>query len=138
VALLAGCAQGPGPVSVALPPAASSTSCQALGPLWPATVSGKTSRTISVDSPAARAWGEPAIIAICGYPALEPTTLDCIGVDDVDWVVQPLTDGVRFTAYGRSPTLDVLVPATYAPQPLLLPAFGAAAKALPANGRHCS
>lgn len=135
--MLAACATAPAPVTVTLPEGAAGPACQALAPLWPASVSGRPARAVSVDSPAARAWGDPAIVAICGYPALEPTTLDCLGVDDVDWVVQPIEGGTRFTAYGRSPTLDVLVPAAYGPAPLHLPAFGPVARALPTNGRHC-
>jgi len=138
VALLAACASGPASVTVSLPDAAGGPACQALGPLWPATVSGRSARPTSVDSPATRAWGDPAIVAICGYPPLEPSTLDCIAVDGVDWVVQPRSDGVQFTAYGRTPTMDVLVPSAYAPEPLVLPAFGAAARSLPANGHQCS
>jgi hypothetical protein len=94
------------------------------------------------DSPAhrdqARAWGDPAIIATCGWPALGPTTDECLEVDGVHWVVEQLSDGAKFTTYGRDPAIEVLVPAAYAPEPLLLPAFRAAARALPDNGRRCS
>ncbi len=135
---VAGCTRGPAPVSVTLPDAASSPACAAAAAAWPGTVSGMSSRTTTVDSPAARAWGDPAVIAICGYPPLSPTTADCLAVDGVDWVVQPRSDGMQFTAYGRTPTLDVLVPSAYSPESLLLPAFSAAARALPDNGRHCS
>jgi hypothetical protein len=44
---------------------------------------------------------------------------------------------VRFTTFGREPAIEVLVPHAYKPEPLLLPAFGPAAKALPTNGRTC-
>jgi hypothetical protein len=61
-----------------------------------------------------------------------------VDVDGVDWVVRPLTDGSAAVTYGREPALEVLVPAEHGPVPLLLPAFGAAARALPETGRHCT
>jgi hypothetical protein len=91
----------------------------------------------SSSSVAVRAWGEPAIIARCGLPAIGPTTDTCLDVSGIDWVAHQLTDGVRFTTYGRSPAIEVLVPRAYKPEPLLLPAFGAAAAAIPAGPRHC-
>ncbi len=85
-----------------------------------------------------RQWGDPAIIATCGWPALGPTSDQCLDVDGVDWVAHELSDGVRFTTFGRDPAIEVLVPDAYAPAPLLLPAFNPAARALPENGRTCS
>ncbi|HMT89624.1 MAG TPA: DUF3515 family protein [Dermatophilaceae bacterium] len=125
-------------VSVTLPDAATDPACAALVDRWPQEVSGLTSRPVSVSSPAARAWGDPAVIAICGYPAPAPSTAECVAVDGVDWVIQRRSDGVQFTSYGRSPAMDVLVPSRYSPEPLLLPAFAAAARSLPETGRHCS
>jgi hypothetical protein len=84
-----------------------------------------------------RAWGEPPIIARCGLPAIGPTTDPCLDVSGIDWVAHQLSDGVRFTTYGRSPAIEILVPSAYQPEPLLLPAFRAAASAIPAGQRHC-
>lgn len=66
-----------------------------------------------------------------------PTTDPCLNVSGIDWVAHQLSDGVRFTTYGRSPAIEVLVPRAYAPEPLLLPAFGAAASAIPQGERQC-
>jgi len=52
--------------------------------------------------------------------------------------VRKLSDGAAFTTFGRDPAIEVLVPQAYSPEPLLLPAFGDAARALPANGRTCN
>ncbi len=134
VALLTGCGHT---VPVHLPELADSTECQALVDRWPAEVSDLLPRDVSPASPAARAWGDPAVVAVCGQPALTPTTAACLTVDDIDWVIEPVADGTRFTTYGRTPALEVYVPETYAPEPLLLPAFGPAAGALPPNGRQC-
>ena len=133
-----GCSNpGAAPVAVTLPTGAASPSCQSLSGLWPSTVGSLKPRPVSVDSPAARAWGDPAVVAICGYEPPGPSTLECVAVDGVDWIIQRRSDGVQFTTYGRSPAMDVLIPAAYAPEPLLLPAFSAAARSLPETGRHC-
>ncbi|MGB8381821.1 MAG: DUF3515 family protein [Dermatophilaceae bacterium] len=120
------------------PANASDPACTAAGASWPATVSGLAPTELRDPSPAVRAWGDPAVIARCGVDVPGPTTLDCVSVDGVDWVVEPLSDGTRFTTYGRSPAVEVLVPKRYAPEPLLLPAFGPAAASLPETGHHCT
>lgn len=132
----AGCSDGA--VPVVLPERAADPACAALAGLWPPAISGRNPRALTVDSPAARAWGDPPIVAICGYPPPPPSTLECLAVDGVDWLIQRRSDGVQFTTYGRSPALDVLIPAAYAPEPMMLPAFGSVARALPETGRHCS
>jgi hypothetical protein len=88
--------------------------------------------------PAVRAWGDPAIIARCGVATPAPTTEDCLTVNEVDWVATPLSDGTKFVTYGRDPALEVLIPRSDVPEGSLLPAFTAAARTLPATGRHCS
>ena len=130
------------PRGVEVAPPTHQAACEPAAAAWPATVAGKDRRRVRLlrqDSRDAdvRAWGDPAIVATCGWPALAPTDKECLDVDGVDWVVEPLSDGARFTTYGRDPAIEVLVPHAYAPEPLLLPAFGGAAKALPANGRTC-
>jgi hypothetical protein len=86
---------------------------------------------------AVAAWGDPPVIARCGVSALGPTTEQCLSVDGVDWVVREASDGAVLTTFGRDPAIEVLVPDAYAPEPLLLPAFAGAARALPSNGRTC-
>ena len=125
-------------IPVTLPDGAHTAACTSLDSHWPRTVAGRESAAVEPSSPSARAWGDPAIIAICGYAAPPPSTLECIAVDGVDWVVQPRSNGVQFTTYGREPALDVLVPSAYAPEPLVLPAFGAVARSLPTTGRTCT
>ncbi|KQU70625.1 DUF3515 family protein [Phycicoccus sp. Root101] len=128
------------PEQVAAP--AHVAACETPMSRMPPTVGGQRSRGVSVaegtDPRDVREWGDPAIIATCGWPALGPTSDQCLDVDGVDWVAQELSDGVRFTTFGRDPAIEVLVPDAYAPAPLLLPAFNDAAKALPGNNRTCS
>jgi hypothetical protein len=122
-------------VDVAIP-AYRGAGCAGVG--WPVTVAGHELTATSPVSSRAAAWGDPAVIATCGWPALGPTDKECLDVDGVYWVVDALSDGVRFTTFGRDPAIEVLVPDAYKPEPLLLPAFGPAARALPTDSRRCS
>lgn len=132
--VLSGCSSA---VQVSAVPA-HAAACDRVDAGWPRTVAHQDRRSVTPTNPDAAAWGDPAVIATCGWPELGPTTDPCIQVDGVDWVAHQLSDGVQFRTFGRSPVIEVLVPKAYAPEPLLLPAFGAAAKALPPNGRHCT
>lgn len=89
------------------------------------------------DSPAVAAWGDPPVVARCGLTSPGPTQLDCISANGVDWVAQPMSDGIAFTTYGRDPALEVLVPRAYAPEPLMLGPFTDAAKAVPQGPHRC-
>ena len=82
--------------------------------------------------------GRPAGDRPLRLPEPGPTTDQCLGVSGVDWVAHRLSDGVRFTTYGRSPAIEVLVPSDYSPEPLLLGAFTRAAQAVPQGERRCS
>ncbi|MGO4602090.1 hypothetical protein [Terrabacter sp. 2YAF2] len=121
---------------MALAPQASAPVCSSAA--WPGDVSGHPRVATQPDDRSVAAWGDPAIIARCGLDPLAPTTQDCVTVDGVDWVVRQLTDGSAATTYGRDPAIEVLAPGSYGAVPLLLPAFTAVARSLPANGRHCS
>jgi hypothetical protein len=135
--LLVGGLLGCSSIDVAVPAGAGSAACRAAATHWPRSVGGHSLRPTSSSSAAVRAWGEPAIIARCGLAPVGPTTDPCLDVSGIDWVAHQLTDGVRFTTYGRSPAIEILVPSAYKPEPLLLPAFGAAAAAIPQSERHC-
>ncbi|HEY7717605.1 MAG TPA: DUF3515 family protein [Pedococcus sp.] len=132
--VLSGCSAS---VEATAPPGAGSGACAAAARAWPSTVSGHDRVETTADSPAVAAWGDPPVVARCGVAALGPTTEECLAVDGVDWVVRRASDGAVFTSFGRDPAIEVLVPDAYAPEPLLLPAFGDAVRALPANGRTC-
>ncbi|TQL50719.1 DUF3515 family protein [Ornithinicoccus hortensis] len=112
--------------------------CREVAAAWPATVGGQTPREVAVQSEGVAAWGDPAIIARCGATSPGPTTDPCIDADGVDWVAHELEDGYAFTTFGREPGIEVLVPSAYAPEPLLLSAFRAAAEVVPPTGPHCT
>jgi hypothetical protein len=133
VGILSGCSS----VEVTDPADAGSPACRSAAAHWPKTVGGQTLRSTSSSSDAVRAWGDPPVIARCGLPPIGPTTDTCLDVSGIDWVAHQLTDGVRFTTYGRTPAIEILVPGAYKPEPLLLPAFGKAASAIPQGERRC-
>ena len=133
--LLGACSAG---VEVSVPAGGSSPACAAVAARWPTTVGGKATVETSPAAPAVHAWGDPPVVARCGLPEPGPTTDQCLGVSGVDWVAHRLSDGVRFTTYGRSPAIEVLVPSDYRPEPLLLGAFTRAAQAVPQGEHRCS
>jgi len=131
--LLTGCSST---VEVAAPDAADHPACADVA--WPEEISGHARVGTTPEAPWVAAWGDPAIIARCGLPAMEPTTLDCVGVDDIDWIVKELDGGTAMVTYSTDPALEVLVPDTYGPGPLLLPAFTDIARSLPQTGQECT
>lgn len=133
VLLASACSGSP---EVSLAPLADAPTCTSIS--WPADVSGLAPVETSPDDPSVAAWGDPAIIARCGLRAPAPTADSCVEVDGVDWVVRELSDGSAAVTYGREPALEVLVPDAHGPAPLLLPAFGPAARSLPETGRRCT
>lgn len=69
------------------------------------------------------AWGDPdePVVLRCGTDPPPPTTDPCVTADDgstaIDWVAvaEPETGEARtwtFTSYGRSPAVEVVVPAS--------------------------
>jgi hypothetical protein len=117
---------------------AESPECHAVGARWPLEVGGAEQRETAVDSVTVAAWGDPPIIARCGAVSPGPTTLQCLDINGVDWVMDELDDGVAFTTYGRNPAIEVLVPHVYDTPPLLLPAFTPAAETIAQGPSRCS
>ena len=117
---------------------AETDACHAVGARWPSQVGPAQWRETAVDSVTVAAWGDPAIIARCGAVPPGPTTLPCLDVAGVDWIMDELDDGYVFTTYGRSPAIEVLVPDVYETPPLLLPAFVAAAEIIEQGPNRCS
>lgn len=132
-ALLAGCS---GAVEVGAPDRADDPACADVA--WPESVGGHEQVATDPEAPWVAAWGDPAIIARCGLPPLEPTTLECVAVNDVDWIVRELDDGMALITYSTDPAIEVLVPSDYGPGALQLPAFSDIARALPQTGQTCS
>lgn len=125
-------------MEVGIPPAADSPACTAAAERWPTDVSGLEPRETTPSSPAIKAWGDPAVVARCGMPAMPPTEEQCVVVNGIGWVAEDLGDGARLTTFGRDPAIEVIVPGEHGPGPLLLPAFSAAVKELPTNDYTCT
>jgi hypothetical protein len=58
---------------------------------------------------ATAAWGDPAsILLTCGLEAPDPTTLPCLSVNDVDWIMDESQKPIYiFTTFGRTPAVQV-------------------------------
>lgn len=121
-----------------MPAQADDEACTGASEHWPEELDELARAETDPDDPAVAAWGEPAVIARCGMPALPPTEEQCIVVDEIDWVAKELDDGTRLTTFGRDPAIEVIVPDEHGPGPLLLPAFSEAAEELPRNDYACS
>ena len=55
------------------------------------------------------AWGDPAsVLLTCGLEAPAPTTLPCVSVNSVDWIMDDAQKPLYiFTTYGRTPAVQV-------------------------------
>lgn len=136
-AALTACSRGE--IAVAPAPMAADPACARVVEGLPEDLAGVIRQPIPAEAEgSAAAWGNPAIVARCGVNPPPPSTDACLAVDDVDWVVQELSDGAAFTTYGRSPALEVLVPATYGQGASVVAQLGDVARELPSTGRSCS
>ncbi|WGW13051.1 DUF3515 family protein [Saxibacter everestensis] len=64
-------------------------------------------------SQATAAWGDPTVAVLrCGLKPPGPTTTPCVSVNDVDWLSEDEGDHWRFTSYGRTPAVEVLISTT--------------------------
>jgi len=72
-------------------------------------VAGLTKR--ETNAQATGAWGEPAsILLTCGLEAPGPTTLPCLSVNDIDWIMDDTQKPTYvFTTFGRTPAVQVVI-----------------------------
>lgn len=126
-----------GPVTVAAPPAnpAADAPCTAVIGHLPLTLPGSAGRPARSTWPYVVAWGDPAVVLVCGVPrpaALTPgSAAQTIGVDGVFWLPVQQKNATVWTTVDRAAYVQVTVPRSY-PQPPLAPIADAIAKALPA------
>jgi hypothetical protein len=130
----------PSASTVTAAPDAADPACAIAIAAAPATVADLARTPLSV--PGALSWGEPAVILRCGLPAQAPTTKPCLGVNGVDWVVdavQAENEPFVFVSYGRTPAVELRVPASYGRDNAVAAVtdVGPVAAALPSNGRSC-
>lgn len=104
--LLAGCA---GTVAMTPAPDAKNVGCANVSVRLPDTVGNLPER--ATDAQATGAWGDPtAVLLWCGVAAPGPTTMPCVEVNGVDWIIDDSqAPKYRFTTFGRSPTVTVVL-----------------------------
>lgn len=83
------------------------------------------------------AWGNPAAVLLaCGVEVPGPSTLPCVSINDIDW----LEDGseapmYRFTTYGRTPAVQVVVDSEKVSATTVLVDLESAVGVLPVTGQ---
>lgn len=137
--VLAGCSQ---PLVVEPAPYAADPDCARVMLAMPPVIGGLDVR--GTTSQATAAYGEEfPVVVRCGVEPPGPTTERCVAVDgeagSQDWLVADEGDQWRATSFGRSPAVEVVIPAERADEAvadLLAEVSGPAALA-PSNGLAC-
>lgn len=90
------------------------------------------------DAQATAAWGDDegtSTIFACGKEPPAPSTLQCVSIGGVDWVVDESEfPHLRMTTYGRTPAAEVYVDTERLSSNEVLAAVGTAAQQLPQTG----
>ena len=143
-ALLSGCA---GTVPMTAAPDAKSVGCAEVSVRLPSELAGGTDAMGNLNSAplerrltnaqATGAWGSPAAVLLwCGLEAPGPTTLPCVTVDEVDWIVDDSqAPQYRFTTFGRTPSVSVVVDSSRASGSTVLADLGPAVSTTAQTGR---
>ncbi len=94
---------------------AESQFCTDLGAILPVSLGGALLRDTNPNSPATKAWGDPAIVLRCGaaIPTAYSVSSQLLTVNDVNWYPEELEAGVRFTSMETSELVEVSLPAAY-------------------------
>jgi Protein of unknown function (DUF3515) len=105
------------PIDVTTPPVtpAADLACPVLLKQLPAELAGEASRRVSSASPYAYAWGDPAVVLICGAgpPAGFVVGAATLQVNGVEWFVDTSDpDTVVWTTVDRTVPVEVRVPAS--------------------------
>ncbi|MCZ4498131.1 MAG: hypothetical protein JWQ74_684 [Marmoricola sp.] len=143
--VVAGCGSSDGPVEVRAyaVPTAGQAACASLVAALPATVADQPRRATK-GSPYAAAWGDRAIVLRCGVGT--PKEFDkfsaCQRTNGVDWfvpdrIINDQRADVLMTTIGRTPAIEVLVPASYRPSTAAMVDLGATIKAHTKVTRPC-
>ncbi len=103
-ALLTGCSTT---ISVDQPPDANNPKCAEIMVRLPSQLSDQS--RVWTDAQSTAAWGTPTrIIMACGVTPPGPTTLKCVSLGGVDWIVdESAQPNFRITSYGRTPAVQV-------------------------------
>lgn len=106
VLLLQGCAPT---VRIEAAEQANTVECANMMVRLPDTVAELPRRTVNAQSTAA--WGDPvAVIVRCGLERPGPSTLPCVTVDGVDWLIDESDrPNYVFRSYGLDPATEVVL-----------------------------
>jgi hypothetical protein len=120
------------PLPVQVPPVTpeADASCPVLMTNLPVTLAGEQARPVDSDSPYAYAWGDPAVVLICGVdrPAGFDPTAQIIQIQGVQWFVDDSDPDVNvWTAVDRPVFVQVRIPSSIdsGPAALLSPIVAA-------------
>jgi Protein of unknown function (DUF3515) len=132
-----------GAVAVAVPgpvPGIVAADCAKLAKVLPQTLLGQQRAATTPSSPQTAAWrsngsAQPAITLRCGVPEptmlisgsknYDPTSVEPY-INGVAWLMEPTTDGYRFTAAQRYIYIEVDVPSAYTTETMALPGLAQA------------
>jgi uncharacterized protein YceK len=83
------------------------------------------------------AWGTPAAILLtCGVEVPGPSTLPCVSINEVDWLEDDSQAPLyRYTSYGRTPAVEVIIDSEAVSGTTTLVDLGAAVSVLPKTGK---
>jgi hypothetical protein len=119
--------------------------CISLVKALPRHVSDQSARTVTGETEVGAAWGDPAVVLRCGVgrPAGYTKFAACQTANGVDWFVpdeamQDQGADVRMTTIGRSPSVEVLVPAEDRPPVAAMVDLAPTIKAHTRVTRRCS
>jgi hypothetical protein len=115
-------------------PEAADADCAAVVVRLPDEVAGQAARETNAQGTGA--WGSPASVLLrCGVEPPGPTTLRCVSVDDVDWIIDESdAPRFRFVTYGRTPAVEVVVDNDVVAGTTAITDLSPAVAAIPAEG----
>jgi hypothetical protein len=100
------------PVEVPPPTAEADAACPALVQALPLDLLGEPARLVDSDTPYAAAWGDPAVVLVCGVPQPEGLVPGegLITINGVTWFVEQSDEATTWTAVDRSVNVEVRLP----------------------------
>jgi hypothetical protein len=100
------------PVEVPPPTPEADANCPALMAALPLDLTGEPARLVDSDTPYAAAWGDPALVLVCGVP--QPPGLvageGLLQIDQVTWFVEQTDEATTWTAVDRAAHVQVTLP----------------------------
>ena len=129
---VAGCA---GQVPMTAAADSNNPDCAAVTVRLPNTVADLPKR--ETNAQATGAWGSPAsILLTCGVEVPGPSTLPCVSVNNVDWIEDDSQAPLyRYTTYGRTPAVEVVIDSNAVSGTTTLVDLGAAVSVLPQTAK---